>query len=105
MWTLVLTAIFALKVIVYSRTQLLRIRRRGGGGWGIRSRRLYELVSGRGRWDQLDALSEMNMMVFSLELFCGSEMYVDKPPISSVRPAGLPSWTLPERQHELIPTF
>jgi len=47
----------------------------------------------------------MKMMVFSLEPFLGSAMYVEMPPISSVRPAGLPSCTLPDKQQELIPTF
>lgn len=58
-----------------------------------------------GRRERSSVLSLMKMMVFSFEPFLGSAMYVEMPPISSVRPFGLPSWTLPDRQHEPIPTF
>jgi hypothetical protein len=44
------------------------------------------------------------MIVFSLELFSGAETYACKPPISSTLPTGFSSLTLPERQHEHIPT-
>lgn len=49
-------------------------------------------------------LSTRKTTVFDLEPSWGSATYVCRPPIVSTRPVGVPSWTLPERQQELIPT-
>ena len=49
-------------------------------------------------------LSTRKITVLAFDLDSGSETYVWRPPISSTCPTGVPSWTLPLRQQELIPT-
>lgn len=44
-------------------------------------------------------------MVLSLEPSLGAATYVGRLSMVSTFPDGVPSWTLPERQQELIPTL
>ena len=49
-------------------------------------------------------LSDMNTIDFAFEPPSGAATYVWRLSIVSTFPVGVPSCTLPERQHELIPT-